>query len=83
MSIFKQTLSKTIQDQLAARTAVVSGVNNNRSLLLPWYLSKNSWTRMTSMVNYTSGDVKFNGNGLVEIDPKDGYSDTQLARKNI
>jgi hypothetical protein len=83
MSIFKQTLSKTIQDQLAARTTVVNGRNDNRSQLLPWYLSKNSWTRMTSMVNYTSGDVKFNGNGLVEIDPKDGYSDTQLARKNI
>jgi hypothetical protein len=83
MSIFKQTLSKTIQDQLAARTKVVSGVNNNRSLLLPWYLSKNSWTRMTSMVNYTSGKVDFVGDGSVKI-TKDGYyTDQELAMKNI
>ena len=56
MSIFKETLENSIQTQLQARTLVVSGENNNRNnKLLPWYLSKNSWVRMTSLVNYTSG----------------------------
>ena len=83
MSIFKQTLSQTIQDQLKARTQVVSGVNNNRNNLLPWYLSKNSWTRMTSMVNYTSGIVGWDGNGQIQVVPNGQYSDTELAKKNI
>ena len=83
MSIFKQTLSQTIQDQLKARTQVVSGVNNNRSTLLPWYLSKNSWVRMTSMVNYDSGKVEFSGDGSITVKKDDYYSGQQLARKNI
>ena len=53
MSIFKETLENSIQTQLQARTLVVSGENNRRNSLLPWYLSKNSWVRMTSFVNYT------------------------------
>ena len=56
MSIFKETLENSIQTQLQARTLVVSGENNRRNNLLPWYLSKNSWVRMTSFVNYTSGN---------------------------
>jgi hypothetical protein len=84
MSIFKSTLSQTIQSQLQARTNVVSGVNNNRSNLLPWYLSKNSWVRMTSMVNYTSGIVDPNeGTGNVKVKPDGHYVGIDLAKKNI
>jgi hypothetical protein len=83
MSIFKQTLSQTIQNQLKARTQVVSGVNNNRSNLLPWYLSKNSWVRMTSMVNYDSGKAKFEGDGQIKVEEDGIYNNTELAKKNI
>ena len=83
MSIFKETIDPTIQTQLQARTNVVSGVGGNRNLLLPWYMSKNAWVRMTSLTNYTSGKVDFNGNGKIEI-IKDGiYSDTDLSKKYI
>jgi hypothetical protein len=66
MSIFKETLSDTIQTQLQARQNVISGDNYTRTNLLPWYLSKNSWVRMTSFVNYTSGVVDYDGKGKIE-----------------
>lgn len=84
MSIFKETLDPGIQTQLKARTLVVSGENNNRSGLLPWYLSKNAWVRMTSFVNFTEGIVIPNGKGSVIVDPLPGhYKEDQLSKKYI
>lgn len=84
MSIFKETLDPEIQTQLQARTLVVNGVNNNRSGLLPWYLSKNAWVRMTSFVNFTEGIVEFDGLGSVKIKDETGhYKGDQLSRKYI
>jgi len=84
MSIFKETLDPEIQTQLKARTLVVSGENNNRSGLLPWYLSKNAWVRMTSFVNFTEGKIDFDGLGSVIIDPTTGhYKENQLSKKYI
>ena len=84
MSIFKETLDPGIQTQLKARTLVVSGENNNRSGLLPWYLSKNAWVRMTSFVNFTEGTIYFDGVGSVKVDPTTGhYKGDKLSKKYI
>jgi hypothetical protein len=83
MSIFKETLSDTIQTQLQARQNVISGDNYTRTNLLPWYLSKNSWVRMTSFVNYTSGVVDFDGKGKIETNGDGHYKDDQLSKKYI
>jgi hypothetical protein len=83
MSIFKETLSDTIQTQLQARQNVISGDNYTRTNLLPWYLSKNSWVRMTSFVNYTSGVVEYDGKGKIETKGDGHYKDDQLSKKYI
>lgn len=84
MSIFKETLEDSIQTQLQARTLVVSGENNRRNQLLPWYLSKNSWVRMTSFVNYTSGNqLKTDGKGKLSVIPDNHYTNEQLSKKYI
>jgi hypothetical protein len=84
MSIFKETLDEGIQTQLQARTLVVNGINNNRSGLLPWYLNKNAWVRMTSFVNYTEGKIGFDGLGKIEPRPGTGYyKGDQLSKKYI
>ena len=84
MSIFKETLEDSIQTQLQARTLVISGKNGNRNQLLPWYLSKNSWVRMTSFVNYTSGtELDTNEKGLLTVKPDGAYKDNQLSKKYI
>jgi hypothetical protein len=83
VSIFKETLDPGIQTQLKARTLVVSGENNNRSGLLPWYLSKNAWVRMTSFVNYTEGTIYYDS-GSIKIDPTTGhYKGDQLSKKYV
>ena len=84
MSIFKETLENSIQTQLQARTLVISGENNRRNNLLPWYLSKNSWVRMTSFVNYTSGNqLQSHDSGSLTVIPDGSYKDTQLSKKYI
>ena len=84
MSIFKETLEESIQTQLQARTLVISGENGNRNQLLPWYLSKNSWVRMTSFVNYTSGTkLKPLGNGVLTVEPDGAYKGNELSKKYI
>jgi predicted DNA binding CopG/RHH family protein len=90
VSIFKETIAESIQTQLQARTNVIAGNssstinNNNRSNLLPFYLSKNSWVRMTSFVNFTSGkDLTFNGAGNIDVKPDGGYNGNQLSKKYI
>ena len=86
MSIFKETLESSIQTQLQARTLVVSGENNNRNnKLLPWYLSKNSWVRMTSLVNYTSGNqlIPDGEKGKLSVVPDGSYNDAELSKKYI
>jgi len=84
MSIFKETLEDSIQTQLQARTLVISGENGNRNQLLPWYLSKNSWVRMTSFVNYTSGTkLKPTGKGVLTVEPDGAYKGDQLSKKYI
>lgn len=90
MSIFKETIAESIQTQLQARTNVIAGNssgtinNNNRNNLLPFYLSKNSWVRMTSFVNFTSGkDLTFNGAGNIGVKPDGGYNGNQLSKKYI
>ena len=83
MSIFKETLSDTIQTQLQARQNVISGNNYTRTNLLPWYLSKNSWVRMTSFVNYTSGVVDYDGKGKIETKGDGHYKGDQLSKKYI
>ena len=90
MSIFKETIAESIQTQLQARTKVIAGnssstINNSdRSNLLPFYLSKNSWVRMTSFVNFTSGkDLTFNGAGNIDVKPDGSYKGNQLSKKYI
>jgi hypothetical protein len=84
MSIFKDTLKKDVYDQIKAREKVISGENNHRDPLLPWYLSKNAWVRMTSFVDYSDGPVSFPGYGQVEIDEDKGnYKGDQLSKKYI
>jgi len=84
MSIFKETLENSIQTQLQARTLVVSGENNRRNSLLPWYLSKNSWVRMTSFVNYTSGNkLATDEKGKLNVVPDNHYNDAELSKKYI
>jgi len=90
VSIFKETIAESIQTQLQARTNVIAGNssgtinNNNRNNLLPFYLSKNSWVRMTSFVNFTSGkDLTFNGAGNIGVKPDGGYNGNQLSKKYI
>ena len=94
MSIFKQTLAPEIQDQLKVRTNVVNGngrpsnfpsaLNSpGRNQLLPWYLSKNSWVRMTSMVNFTSGTASFVGDGTIKVQSDGRWTDDQLSRRYI
>jgi hypothetical protein len=85
MSIFKETLEDSIQTQLQARTLVISGNDGNRNIkLLPWYLSKNSWVRMTSFVNYTSGNkLSTDGRGRLNVIPDYHYQNDQLSKKYI
>ena len=83
MSIFKETLDPGIQTQLQARTLVVSGINNNRSGLLPWYLSKNAWVRMTSFVNYTEGTIYYDSGSIKINDTTGHYKGDQLSKKYI
>ena len=73
MGIFKETLADSIQTQLRARTLVVRGVNDddpnnisrdNRSGLLPWYLSKNAWVKMSSFTDYNDGRVYCGDSGI-------------------
>ena len=88
MSIFKQTLAQEIQDQLTARTKVVQGSGSlesfspGRSQLLPWYLSKNSWVRMTSMVNFTSGKAT-PVSGSIEVKGDGIWTGDQLSRRYV
>lgn len=84
MSIFKDTLKKDVYDQIKAREKVISGEKGRRDPLLPWYLSKNAWVRMTSFVDYSDGPVEFPGYGQVEIDEDKGnYKGNQLSKKYI
>jgi len=84
MSIFREPFSDSIQTQLKARTLVISGEKDNRDPLLPWYLGKNAWVRMTSFVNFDEGKVIFPGNSTVKIDTTKGnYKGDQLSRKYV
>jgi hypothetical protein len=87
MSIFKQTLAETIQTQLQARTNIITGeggISPGRSELLPWYLSKNSWVRMTSMVNFTSGIIDAaTGDGTVKVKPDGRWKEDELSKRYI
>jgi hypothetical protein len=93
MGIFKETLADSIQTQLRARTLVVRGVNddnpsnvtrNNRSGLLPWYLSKNAWVKMSSFTDYNDGPVYFDGSGSVLVDTTKGnYVGNDLGKKYV
>lgn len=93
MGIFKETISGSIQTQLRARTLVVRGVNDdnpnnisrdNRSGLLPWYLSKNAWVKMSSFTDYNDGRVYFDGSGSVLVDTSKGnYEGNELSKKYV
>jgi hypothetical protein len=93
MGIFKETLADSIQTQLRARTLVVRGVNDdnpnnisrdNRSGLLPWYLSKNAWVKMSSFTDYNDGPVFFDGSGSVLVDTSKGnYKGNELSKKYV
>jgi hypothetical protein len=93
MGIFKETLADSIQTQLRARTLVVRGVNDddpnnisrdNRSGLLPWYLSKNAWVKMSSFTDYNDGRVYFDGSGSVLVDTSKGnYEGDDLSKKYV
>lgn len=93
MGIFKETLADSIQTQLRARTLIVRGVNDddpnnisrdNRSGLLPWYLSKNAWVKMSSFTDYNDGRVYFDGSGSVLVDTSKGnYEGTELSKKYV
>jgi hypothetical protein len=93
MGIFKETLADSIQTQLRARTLIVRGVNDddpnnisrdNRSGLLPWYLSKNAWVKMSSFTDYNDGRVYFDGSGSVLVDTSKGnYEGNELSKKYV
>jgi hypothetical protein len=93
MGIFKETLADSIQTQLRARTLIVRGVNDddpnnisrdNRSGLLPWYLSKNAWVKMSSFTDYNDGRVYFDGSGSVLVDTSKGnYEGNGLSKKYV
>lgn len=93
MGIFKETLADSIQTQLRARTLVVRGVNDddpnkvtrdNRSGLLPWYLSKNAWVKMSSFTDYNDGPVYFDGSGSILVDTTKGnYAGNELGKKYV
>ena len=93
MGIFKETLADSIQTQLRARTLIVRGVNDddpnnisrdNRSGLLPWYLSKNAWVKMSSFTDYNDGRVYFDGSGSVLVDTSKGnYEGDELSKKYV
>jgi len=85
MSIFKDTLKDDVYNQIKSREKVISGKNSNRDPLLPWYLSKNSWVRMTSFVNYDEGTiVDYDGYGNLTLDTTQGnYTGFELSKKYI
>ena len=89
MSIFKSTLDPTIAAQLKAREHIVTK-DNRDDLFLRFTSGKNSWVRMTSLVNANFNCKKVkdkNGNAILDNDKKpkqncDYYGD-QLSRKYI
>ena len=69
MSIFRETLPTYVQEQLTARTEVISSKNTRSTTFLSYVSGKNGWVRMVSFVNYN--------------DPKLTYSGDELAKKYI
>lgn len=92
MSIFKDTIKPEVRAQLRARQQVISTdqstVRNNQ---LVGYLSKNSWVKMTSLVDYDSYNGISTGTNpftneiedpsKVYIIPDNKYSGNQLSKK--
>ena len=79
MSIFKSTLKPEIASQLKAREKVISSDSRGSDFLL-YTTGKNSWVRMTSLVDY---DAKKFENGKLVKDVKYSYSGDQLSRKYV
>lgn len=63
MSIFRATFKPYVQRQVNARQDLVK-VNQRDSRFLQYTSGKNSWCRMTSMVNYDSPDGRYKGDQL-------------------
>lgn len=63
MSIFKSTWKPYVQRQVQARQDLVKSPSRD-SRFLQYTSGKNSWCRMTSLVNYDSEDQRFKGQDL-------------------
>ena len=83
MSIFKDTLKPEVIAQLRARQQIISSDNSNtRNNQLIGYLSKNSWVKMTSLVNYDSyRNFEIKEDNTITINTNGLYSGDQLSKK--
>jgi len=85
MSIFKDTLKPEVIAQLRARQYTVSQ-DNRETKYGPFidYQTKNSWVKMTSLVNYDSGEgIEVDYNNIVKVIPDSFYTGDQLSRKYV
>jgi len=85
MSIFKDTIKPEVRAQLRAREKVISSESSNvRNNQLVGYMSKNSWVKMTSLVDYDSWkDIEIDYNNIIKYKKTDYYSGDQLSRKYV
>ena len=88
MSIFKDTLKPEVIAQLRARQEVIAQENrdgnNNPNGTFVGYQTKNSWVKMTSLVNYDSGnDVQIGESNEVNISSDGLYQGDELSRKYV
>ena len=88
MSIFKDTLKPEVIAQLRARQEVIAQENrdgnNNPNGTFVGYQTKNSWVKMTSLVNYDSGnDVQIGESNEVNISSDGLYKGDELSRKYV
>ena len=87
MSIFKDTLKPEVIAQLRARQEIISqdnrdGYLNNGTFI--GYQTKNSWVRMTSMVDYDSYEnITVDYDNTINIKKDQKYTGNSLAKKYI
>jgi hypothetical protein len=87
MSIFKDTLKPEVIAQLRARQEIISqdtrdGYLNNGAFI--GYQTKNSWVRMTSMVDYDSyNNIQIDHDNKINIVKNQNYTGNELAKKYI
>jgi hypothetical protein len=85
MSIFRDTLKPEVIAQLRAREKVISSEDSNvRNNQLVGYMSKNSWVKMTSLVDYDSWkDIEIGYNNIVNYKQTGYYTGNELSKKYV